>query len=334
MIKTLHITSIIIGILAAGLIVFGAVLGSDDNDEVDKILQSPGAIEKFKTAKGGKDSRSNNQTSPLVKEAEAFALYLNPPPKPEPKTRSAPKPKKSATSTIRPTAPVSAKFKLIGTVYYPLSPKTSMALIDQPGKGLSWVRQGEEAEHLIFEQIKDGVVVIRDGKQTREIKTPERPEDQAIRKFLASGSESAKSIESKISTSSRKTSSRSSPQPAPQVTPEQMKMFDEIFSKVGSALQEGAEPGESELRMLDEVFSSLSKTRMDDNETNRLRELGETLEQTRVFPSDDTNLGPDLESNFDANLDTNLDLDLEPNSDPNFDPNSSKIQRSTRSDEG
>ncbi|MHC4264543.1 MAG: hypothetical protein ACYSUK_01260 [Planctomycetota bacterium] len=319
MIKTLHITSIILGILTVSLMVFGVVFGGQDDEEADKILQSPSAIEKFEKGSSKRDPQSSSKTSPLVTEAKSFALYLNPPPKPKPKKRPTTK-SKTKTKTRAPKTPVSAKFELVGTAYYPLSPKTSMALIDQPGKGLSWIRQGEEVNHLIFEKIKDGVVVIRDGSQTREMKTPARAEDQKIQQFMSSGSKDLKKADSKTGAISRGKISR--PAAEPTVTPEQMKALQEVFSKVSKNTEEGAEPSESEISMLDEVFSSISKTRMNDNEANHLRALGETLEQNREIGSDDPNLEPGLESNFDPNLDANLSLgSVEPNSDPNINPN-------------
>ncbi|MHC4132767.1 MAG: hypothetical protein ACYSSP_01300 [Planctomycetota bacterium] len=343
MIKTLHITSIIFGILAVGLIVFGIGIGGHGDEEIEKFLQSPNAIKKFKTDKGKTSPQARSQASPLVKEAKTFALYLNPPPKPAPKKKPASKSKtQKKTKNKRPSTPVTAKFKLVGTAYYPLNPKTSMALIDQPGKGLSWVRQGTTVQHLTFEQIKDGVVIIRDGKDTREMKTPARPEEKVIQKFTASSSNGPKKAGSKKGASTRRKN-----QPNSKANLEDMKMFVEFFSKLDTITDKETETGKPETQMIDELFSSLSKTRMDDKETNKLRELGETLEQTRELASDepnleselvpnletnlDLNVEPNSESNFDPNLETNLDLVVEQNSEPNFDPNSGKIQRSTRS---
>jgi hypothetical protein len=334
MIKTLHITSIVIGILTVGIIVFGGVLGGHVDEEVEKFLQSPSAMEKFETAKDKRAFRRGVETSPLVKEAKAYALYLNPPPKPQPKKRLASTKTSKKVKPKRPPAPVSAKFKLIGTAYYPLNPKSSMALIDQPGKGLSWVRQGNKVEHLIFEQIKDGVVVIRDGQKTREMKTPERAEDKAIKKFISSSPKGSIGA-------TRKTLRRSPP--VVSASPEELKAIEEVFSKVSADLQEGDQPDESAILMLDEVLSSISRTRMNDNEANDLRVLGETLEQAQEATGNDSNpepdlvpdlvepnIKPDLESDLNTNLGENLDIDSEyisepnffdPNFDPNLDPN-------------
>jgi hypothetical protein len=81
--------------------------------------------------------------------------------------------------------PVAAKFKLVGTSRYALHPELSLALIDEPGKGLYWVRQFSKVGHLIIEQVKDGLVVVRDGKNTFEL-VAERPEKRSLLKANSS----------------------------------------------------------------------------------------------------------------------------------------------------
>src|SRR4030042_3544872 len=123
MIKTLRITSIVTVVLAAVFFVFPAVFGVRGDKQREQFLNSAGAIEQFKEAKGGKSENRGRETSPLVKQAEAFALYLNPPPKPatEPSmSRGEPRPKA-----------VSPKFKLVGTSRHELQPEMSLALIDE-----------------------------------------------------------------------------------------------------------------------------------------------------------------------------------------------------------
>ncbi|MHC4842859.1 MAG: hypothetical protein ACYTFM_05600 [Planctomycetota bacterium] len=340
MIKTLHITIVVIGILTVGLIVSGSIIGSRSDEDVKEILESVSAIEKFKTSQGKTTSRKDNRSSPLVTEAKTFALYLNPPPKPEPKRKPSSKKTAKSTTKKRPKGQVSAKFNLIGTSYHPSNPETSMALVDQPGKGLSWVRQGEKVGHLLFEQIQDGVVIIRDGKKTSEMSSPIRAEDQTIEKLTVSGTGVSKK------TSSRRTSRRSSPAKKPEMSPEEKKMIDELFAEVEAALM-NKDPVESNSRSLDDMFSSLSNIRMDTNEADRLSELGETLEKTRVPSIDEPGPEPNLavysEPNVEINYITEIESDsepneefdfrseIEPNLDPNYnDPNSTKIKRSVR----
>jgi hypothetical protein len=181
MIKTLRITSIIAVVLAVVFFVFPAVFGVRGDKQIEQFLNSAGAIEEFREAKGDKVEDRQHEISPLVKQAEVFALYLNPPPKPKPEP-SVPQVK----SEPRPVGPVAAKFKLIGTSRHVLQPELSLALIDEPGKGLYWVRQSGKVGYLIIEQVKDGLVVVRDGTNTFEL-VAERPGKRSLLKANSSG---------------------------------------------------------------------------------------------------------------------------------------------------
>ncbi len=178
MIKTLRITSIIAVVLAVVFFVLPAVFGFRGDKQIEQFLNSAGVIEGFREARGDKVEDERQEISPLVKQAEAFALYLNPPPKPKAKSsvsRSKPSPRGS----------VSPKFKLVGTSRYALHPELSLALIDEPGKGLRWIRQFSKVGHLIIEQVKDGLVVVRDGQNTFEL-VAERPEKRSLLKANSS----------------------------------------------------------------------------------------------------------------------------------------------------
>ena len=169
MVKTLRITTITAALLAAGFLIFPAVLEARGDKAIEEFLKSPGAIEKFQRARGDHQAEGEGQISPLVKQARAFALYLNPPaPKRPARTASRPRP------TPRPKV-TSAKFKLLGTSFYALHPDLSLALIDEVGKGIRWVRRSGRVGHLVIDQIKDGLVVVKDGGRTFEVAVVERP---------------------------------------------------------------------------------------------------------------------------------------------------------------
>jgi len=176
MLKTLRITSVLVVVLAVVFFVLPAVFGVRGDEGSEQFLSFPSAIEKFNEAKGEKIAESDSQVSPLVKEAEAFGLYLNPPKPKAPPRRPA---RERGGSAPRPPAPVSAKFSLIGTSYYALRPELSLALIDEPGEGFHWVRQSSEVGHLIIEEIGDGLVVVRDGQRTFELEV-ERPKKRSL----------------------------------------------------------------------------------------------------------------------------------------------------------
>jgi len=314
MIKAIHITSVVIGIGAVFFIIFSFTFGSDSVEDVKEIVKSTSAIEKFKTFEGNSASRNGNRSSPLVKEAKAFALYLNPPPKPKPKRTPVRQTRKEEkTPPRRPSNHVSTKFKLIGTAYHPLSPETSMALVDQPGTGLRWVKQGESLDHLLFKEIKDGVIILRDGGQTRQMEVPLKAEDQTVQKFTVGGdaisnnTATKKSLLSRVQVSPKSTREPRPPQPVIQADPEEKKIISDVFS---SLMRGDLKDSNSNNEAFDKLISTLSKTRMDEYETNRLRTLGETLEKIQEMDGDEPN--------------------IEPNSEPNLNPDTAKTRRSTR----
>ena len=79
MIKTLRITSVAAVALAVVFFAFPAVFGVRGDQQTERFLNSAGVIEKFNKLRSGKSAKGRSQVSPLVKQAEAFALYLDPP---------------------------------------------------------------------------------------------------------------------------------------------------------------------------------------------------------------------------------------------------------------
>jgi len=168
MIKTLQISSILAVVLAAVLFVSSVVFGAYKDEDIESFLKSPGVREQFTEAMAaGPKGRKNRRESPLVEMAQRFKGIVDPD-KPKIAAKTPPK-----TSISVPTTPVkppesSVKWKLFGTVVCESDPEASLALIDEPGKGSYMVRQGSEVMHLTIEQIKDGLVVVRDAKMIEE----------------------------------------------------------------------------------------------------------------------------------------------------------------------
>jgi hypothetical protein len=190
MIKTLRITTIIAALLAVGFFAFPAVFGFRGDEQIEKFLKSPGAIEKFNKAKGVKSRKTGDQISPLVKQATMFGLYINPLPLPR-KVASRPKTTPAARREVvtpePPRAP--AKFTLIGTSFYASRPELSLAYINEPGKGFHWVRQGAKVAHLLIEEVKDGSIVVKDREKTVTLVAERTP-----KKSLIKGETTSKSI--------------------------------------------------------------------------------------------------------------------------------------------
>jgi hypothetical protein len=171
MINTLRITGVIAVLLAGALFVFPVVFGVRSDQRLNEFLGSPSAREKFEKAADSKAQPNEDRASPLVQQAEAFALYLNPP---KSTPASGLKPDKTAGLLPVPTT-VSPKFKVFVTSYCQDDPDLSLALIDEPGRGRHWVRKSSSVGHLVVDQVKDGVVVIRNDGQTYEVPVEKNP---------------------------------------------------------------------------------------------------------------------------------------------------------------
>jgi hypothetical protein len=169
MIRTLKITSILIAISAVGFIGFLVVFGLRGDQQIAEFLKAPSAIDKFKKLAKTTD-QDQDQTSPLVEHAKAFALRINPPKPVKPKSVKTSKKKRVAkgkgkSPAPKPKAPVRAKFKLVATCRYDEQPQQSLALLDRPPQGVKWFRQGDKVGHLTIEQVKDGSIICSDGQE-------------------------------------------------------------------------------------------------------------------------------------------------------------------------
>ncbi len=172
MIRLLHIAGVA-AILAAGSL-FGVSVQQwcGETQPHGSTWDSPGAVQAFRESTGGLKPDGTERTSPLVKQAEAFASCLVPA-QPAKKVEAPLTGQATALPTlpIRPVA-ASAKFKLVGTSYYPNQPKRSMALISEPDLGADserWVKEGSQVEHFVIHEIRHGLIVYRDGDNLREM---------------------------------------------------------------------------------------------------------------------------------------------------------------------
>jgi len=297
MIKALRIASIIAVVLASVFFVFPVVFGVRRDEQAEQFLKLPGVIEKFNKAKGGKKAKSEDQVSPLVKQAEAFALYLNPP---KPKGPEAPS--RTVKRAHKPKT-VSPKFELIGTSFYESHPELSLALIDEPGKGFRWVRQSNEVGHLIIEQIKDGIVVIRDGKRTFEL-VAKRPKRINLVKGMSPIGPDATSGE--VPLSSEELEGTEEP-PSKKKPPRRKKIElrpEEILSKL-EAIQTKFEPDGNDSEYggklggkLEKIISDFEAMRITDQEAKKLGQLGEDLNDIPQDPNQAEDEGIDSDANF------------------------------------
>jgi hypothetical protein len=216
MIKTLRITSIIAAIAATVLLVLPAVYGVRSDPKIEAFLKSPGAVDKFTATKGQGPARGESQISPLVKQAADLGHYLNPPPPPPPKVQPGAAPQGPAVPA--PPAPVAVKFNLIATSYYASHPEKSFVLIDEPGKGLHWVKQGSAVGHLTIETVKDGAVIVRDGQRTSEMTVKVQESWRKLLKNPPPETRPSSSSAEPASPTVQAPTDRSGPEPSPVTT--------------------------------------------------------------------------------------------------------------------
>ena len=151
MVRTLQALTVLAMISAGVVFVLCAgqwLQGASGSDQIERNL-GPSVLERFRRAGGGEKSGQETHSA-LVRQAEAFALYLNPPQ--PPKDEQAPAPKRISRQTIPAAivAKVTPKFMLVGTSYYRSRPEESMALVSEPGSGTHWVKQGARLGHFIL----------------------------------------------------------------------------------------------------------------------------------------------------------------------------------------
>ncbi|MBN1787858.1 MAG: hypothetical protein JW806_05625 [Sedimentisphaerales bacterium] len=182
MVKTLRITTMLIALAALGVIIFIAAKGMAVDKGIETFLSTPGIAEQMQAGSSGVKSTAGDQETPLIRQAKAFALRIDPPPPPAAVART-------ASTQGRRTAPspkvntITAKFKLVGTSYYPGEDGNSWALIDEVGKGWHWVRLGEKVGHLTVERIGDGAVLINDGGKSYELAAERQQKTDYVTSF-------------------------------------------------------------------------------------------------------------------------------------------------------
>ncbi len=273
MIKTLRITTIVAAFLAVIFFVLPVVFGGRSDKKIEQFLNSAGIVEQYNKATDNKEKTSQNQISPLITQAEAFAKYLNPPPKPKPATPIVPKP---AVSPPKPRGPVTAKFTLVGTSVHEAQPELSLAFINEPGKGLRWIRQGSQVEHITIQQVKDGIVVVQDGQRTFEIAAQQKPE----RSLLESPSPAPVFRQEDAGATTTNT-------PTPSTVAEGMAMLEEFLESV----QAHIESGEINIPDTENPPSDFGKMRISDDEAEKLQRLPKKLDPSRrrlTEPEQDT----------------------------------------------
>lgn len=297
MVKTLRITSVLAAVLAVVVFSLSVVYGMRTDPEIEQFLESPGVVARFNKTVGDKPRASDNQTSPLVEQAQTLARHLNPPPKPKPVTttpvvRSTPR-----TPPPAPRAQVSAKFKLIGTSVHKGDPNMSLAFIDEPGKGLHWVRQSSEVMHLEIVEIRDAVIVVRDNQRTFEVEAEPRPPQVSLEAgaegavTAAATSTSPTRTYSPAARSARVETRRTAPsrtprqverpqptRPAPSMNEREGAALGALIERLKNLQRDSDSPDSGSDANMAKVISDFKSSRISNEEAKKLDEMGRELE--------------------------------------------------------
>jgi len=298
MIKTLRITSVVAVILAILFFAFPIIYGVRNDENVEKFLNSPTVIEKFQAASGDRTQTTTNQEHPLVQQAKAFALIINPP-KQQVEVR---KTTKNTGSRARAgELDNSPKFKVKATSYYAQNPELSLALIDEPGKGTHWISKSDTVQHLIIDEIRDGVVIVRNDKETFKVEINQKKTPPPAGTRTPAGSRSSGSTRANTSTRPSPTDrtirtiltqseidktsvSGRTPVTNPEIEQlfEKIKQIDlETRSTNPSTPPISAEERAARIDKIVTEFMSNKNININDEEAKRLTELGKMLEEMR-----------------------------------------------------
>jgi len=301
MIVTLRTTSVIVVILAVMVTAFGIFLGGRGEKASAGVFELPLVVEAFKNSKSARKKGAMDEKSPLVKQAEAFALFLDPPAPPKrrkAKKKSKPSPRHTPRVSHRPER-VQANFELLATSYFSQNPDLSLALIDEPGKGAYWIKPAEKVGHLVIKEIKDGIIVVKDSERTFEL-APKLPERKSLLKdagiSLKSGKPALKSTISSLKTPEKSVEKKSAAKrPAEKVSGETSSQPKQSQPPSGATQPSKPSP-QRKAELLQEIMNRLEKKRADSagvkrkhslddmrkvlmgkKEAKRLEELGEKL---------------------------------------------------------
>ncbi len=170
MIRMLYVVSILC-LLGAGLLFGFCGLQWTQGvppDEHDSWVPATERLRQRQSLNGNTSAAAN----PLLEQAEALALHLNPP-KPPPSSPQTSLPAVSPTPAGAPPVPrppsPTPQFRILAISYYRSNPDKSLAMVWDASKGGYWIKKGDRLGHFIIEKIEKETILYRDGDQLRQM---------------------------------------------------------------------------------------------------------------------------------------------------------------------
>ncbi len=184
MVRTLYILAALALLASCGVFARCVALWVCPDAELERIRDQPDIVTVFKAQLESRGEGTEEQTSPLVAQAQKLALYLDPPATTAVEQTAEPLPRLPAGESllVHPAAP-SLKFVLHGTSYCPDQPGRSMALVSEPGGSEAdgkWVKEGNQLGHFVVHEIRKGMVVFRSGDDLHELAIEQRRPSRSL----------------------------------------------------------------------------------------------------------------------------------------------------------
>lgn len=313
MIKTLRITGVA-AVAFAGVVLtslLGPVplihLGDKNDQRMEKVLSSLGAVEQFQKLHGDKNASGKDAKPPLVRQAELFKDIIDP-------RIVAPASTTARTETPRLTQPMkgppvqpTAQFTLIGTSCSPSDSNLSFAYVRETGKNeAKWYQCGDALGHLTIKEVRENSILCWDGQHDREVPIEAVPDRVSL---MMSGDAAISSVETPVSQSAPvpvkvsespailpRTSPRSVLPPAmrggaSKLADDERAAVSELLDKVKKMNAAGPDANvatAAERRALTEkLVSELRSSRVSPQETRNLENMGDQAAQDNERAKED-----------------------------------------------
>ncbi len=318
---TKNLRIIIIALVSFVVVFYGALMFFDigKDADIEKFLAKETVVEKFKKENKKTNKSDKDQVFPLVKQAMAFALYLDPPPPPEKKAPVGRKvePEKKKKQPLA----VSSKFKLVATAVDASLLGQSWALISEDGAGLKWVKQGSTVGHAVIEKVTEGSIAVKDGSKKYELTV------KPIKRVNLIKNTSDKSLKGSKKTKSNAKSDASKKTQKKGIGNVLQNMLIAVTDKNKKAKKSKTVPNkptnnvvvdletqrqqrelekmteEQRKQWVDKIFAELeAELKMKSSQAKQADDLGEKLKKKQ---EDDPNKSADSEKNDDAKNDSN-----------------------------
>lgn len=309
MVNTLRITSVVAVLVASVLLVLVVgpksllpdvlarfAMGSDE--EIGRILDAPGVVERFRENQGDRNQIRKEATPPLVKQAEVFAGIISPSKPVTPAAKADTRGGVRRAPVIKPV-PTSAKFNLVGTAYSASDPEASFAYIRLADDTYQWVRKGDEVGHLRVKEIKNCSIICWDGHSDVEMVAEPMPETaNALEASGASAAQSDVHIAPAQPADGRITGppvprpwapSRPAAAPNPNLRAEDRDRMEELVGRIRESASAGtAASPEDRAAMMKKLMAEFKSSRVGAEEAESVEDLGRELNESQQAPPSST----------------------------------------------